>query len=428
MKGYLTVLCAVLLGIVCCPEAYAAKKPKGSMTQKEYLKEKKKEEKQEKKAIRDSKKAAALLSKKLAKLKLINPPDARVKEEEVEELQAKADQGDTDAMVRLGHHAMNKLEEGVGSAEEALGYFQKAADAGNADALAWHALAQYQLARRRGETGKAGMEFMLEDCKAAAEKGSLIGAYLTALVNKYFAPASDNPDLRLEAVNEMRAVAEKGFVPAMRQLGECMTEYNFHVLKLHNSYTPDAKMWMTAAAKAGDYYAYLLLSSEGGNYVGLASERPNIDYKAIEAQMLNEALPLIKKIQPSWYGNTFHTRVLVNVFSWGGEKSDAYLTWCSDMHSLQTNRMGKNPQKVRADLVNILRKIADEEGDQDAMVALVYLYLKWGFWFGKHIEPPPYDEAPYMQKLREQMDAGDNRLKLKMTEEPGYRRQHDRGE
>lgn len=74
------------------------KKPKGFMTQKEYLKEKKKEEKQEKKAIRDSQKAAALLAKKLAKLKLINPPDARVKEEEVEELQAKADCGSQNKM------------------------------------------------------------------------------------------------------------------------------------------------------------------------------------------------------------------------------------------------------------------------------------------------------------------------------------------
>lgn len=354
---------------------------------------------------------------KMAGVEITDVPDVQVQENQVAELRTRAEQGDTAALVRLGHYAMNQLEEGKGSEEEALGYFAQAAQAGDAEAAMWHALATYQLHARAGASMWKEKSVLRAALEEPAAKGNLPAQYLLALTTGGIP--------REEQMQQMRAVAEAGFVPAMRQLGELITEYNFHEMRLTNSYNREAKYWLELAGEHGDYYAYSLLSQEGDNYVGNPSQRPAIDYEKNLAA-LEKNLELIRALKPRWFGNTFHLRLLDSgAFVWGGERAYAYLMWCGREAVVRTMRLKQDAKTVHEDIVKRLQSLA-AEGDQDAMVALVYLYLKWEFWMGPDSAPPPYDEAPYMQELRRQVEAGDNRLRLKLRDEPKFRNQYEK--
>lgn len=383
-------LAIFLMATLAAPAAPTAKGgvSNGPMTPaqvKQHERDMKKAASERKKLLLKSAQKAKSIATKMAKVVPIPRPDVEVREEELEGLQQKAEGGDAAAMIRLGHYYLMHVEPGFANEAKGEEWFRKAAETGDADGIAWLALYE-QLSKPKANKGMIQQRFL-----EAAEKGSVLGEYFMGLT-------TENYEDKLPWYEK---AAERGFVPAMRELADAICEHNYrNVPSLRGGYqlTPEALAWAKLAAGYGDYRAYIILSKEGAYFSGSESDRPRVDAKKMEAHT-QKAIELAKQLKYFWYGTSFDCRLMPGRYDWGGSRAYSMLGAYSDAYGFLMGRK-KNAasffRKFHADMT----KMADE-GDRDAMLVIVKAAKNWKFFFPMNDIPCPFKPAPYEQKLRE---------------------------
>ena len=364
-----------------------AKTPPGALTPaqiKQYERNRKKEEVERKKLLQKAAQKAKKITLSMVNVAPVMRPDVDVSEDELEPLQAKAEQGDAAAMVRLGHYYMMHVEPREANVAKAGKWFKQAAETGDADALAWLGL-YMRMTQPKKDVAEANGFF-----RESAEKGSMLGEFFMGLVTER------GP----EKLEWYEKAAKRGFVPAMHALAEAISEYNYYLVpSLKNvCVTPDAQAWGLIAAGHGDFKAYGVLMQEGANFAGSEKERPYVDYKKLESYGQKQ-IELIKTLKYTWYGSNFDCRLMIDRFSWGGPRAYAYLTAYSDAFMV-LYRQKKNEAPFFKKFHDEITKMADA-GDRDAMLVIVKAAKNWSFFFPFAKTPCPFKAEPYESKLKE---------------------------
>lgn len=351
---------------------------------KQVEREKRKADSDRRKLLLQSTQKAKSITAKMAGVQPILRPDVQVSDEEVEPLKAKAESGDAAAMVRLGHYYMMHIVPGFGNEATAATWFRKAADTGDADALAWLALYD-RLTKPKQNKADIQQRF-----QAAAEKGSMLGEYLMGLTTENYA----------DKIPWFEKAANRGFVPAMRALAEAIAEHTYREIAPLRNYnlTPEAQAWAKIAAANDDHKAFGILATEGAHFSGSESERPNIDFKKLDSYA-QKHIELAKKLSYTWYGSVFDSRLMPGRYDWGGPKADALLSAYAEGASL-LHRQNKNDASFLRKFCADMTKMADA-GDRDAMLVIVKAAKNWKFFFPLTKTPCPFKPGPYESKLKE---------------------------
>lgn len=366
---------------------------------RKHEKQKKAEAKDKKKYLAEMKKRAAALKKELATITPIPMPNTKVADDQIEGLEQAAKEGDAAAMVQLGHYYMEQEKPGNAHKKKAGEYFHRAAETGNADAIAWSALYDFITMPNKNnlDQQKAARQKCCTEAKKAADDGSCIGAYLAGLMT--------------EDEEEKKPLYEKsaraGFVPAMRALGYIIRQEaaNDHLIRTG---TPpdDACLWLELAFKNGDLQAAITRSSSGRMIRTNTDPDSNTDPAEVE-KWLRAALPLALQRERHWFGNIFDaTYPSPFVGSWGGERMYSLLIIYSNL--LRTREFAqKNSAEIARECCNTIKKMASA-GEVDAMAAAVLLPRKWSFWMGLNsTDPGILKEKEWLPKLKAKADAGD---------------------
>lgn len=360
---------------------------------KKHEKQKKQEVKEKKKNFRDNKKRAAALKKKLVKITPLPLPEVKVDDSELEALQQAADGGDAAAMVRLGHYQMTHAK--PGHKKKAGELFRRAADTGDADAIAWCALHDYITGP--ASTDKDGSRQKLyAAAKAAADAGSSIGTYLTAL-------ASESDDEKLELYTK---AAYDGFVPAMRAMGELIARAAYeNQATRHDPIPDDAKLWLEYAYRQGDSQAAHLRSGSSHMHRGTNDLTPT-DPADVE-KWLRNALELNLKRDIPWFGSVFDSLTPSNhVYAWGGQRMFHLMKLFSALVRVREFD-NRNTAEITRECCNTIKKMA-AAGEVDAIAAAVMLSRKWSFWMGLNAQNPGIlKETDWLPKLKQKATQGD---------------------
>lgn len=361
-------------------------------------KQKKAESKDKKKALNDIKKRAAALKKELARITPIPMPSDKVAKDQVEALEQASQEGDANAMVQLGHYYMSQGGAPQADKKKAGEYFHRAAETGNADAVAWSAL--YDFFMMPGKNNLENQKAARQKCCEAAKNvsaDSAIAAYLAGLMT----------DDSAEQKQMYEQAARAGFVPAMRALGEVMAEEYATDSTLRFAHIPeDAALWLELAFKNGDVRAAEVRS--GSSHMHRSNSEDDTDTAEAE-KWLRLALPLALQRENHWFGNTFDSsQPSPFVGAWGGERMYRILTIYSRLVRVKEFDQ-KNPSDVLRECCNTIKKMADA-GEPDAMAAAVLLPRKWSFWMGlKTANPGILKESEWLPKLKEKAATGDPR-------------------
>lgn len=393
---YLMMIPALFASVLSVVDA----KPKaGPLSKSEVRKlenNKKKEDDERKKLLQKSKKTATAIVKSMAAVTPILRPDVEVPESELPDLKEKAESGDVAALIRLGHYYMMHPQPGFANEKEAGRCFEKAAASGDGDALAWLAVYNYLVIPAPAAQWKKKIEALHDEAMKSAEKGSMLGEYLAAL------SIQDSSEEKLELYER---AAKKGFVPAMRGLGETIVDYTYRNVRPLSNYcvTPEAQAWLKLAADQGDSLAWGLLSTEGAHFSGSEKDRPALDFAKLEG-FAKKGIEQAKKIRWHWYDSLFDIRIPVERYAWGGAGSMNLLNAYGKVSELY-HRQRKSQTPFINLIKNDLTKLA-AEGNTDAMVAIVKAASAWKFFFPYADAPCPFNPAPYEKALREKAEAG----------------------
>lgn len=325
------------------------------------------------------------------------------------ELRQAADSGDVQAMIQLGNYYMSHPTAELENETTAGEYFRKAAETGDPDAKAW--LVLYNCSILNGITMDVIQERMYNDCIEAAQKGSLLAAYMAGV-----AISPKTPEQWTEKLSLLKKAAHKGFVPAMRAYGEALTK---HLRKENKGllYTApildDAKVWLELAAKEGDLTATYALAD-------LESIVPHTDIQKAE-KIYRKLLPKVLASKWRWFDGLLsrsnyvmergyrggeRMRMLMDIY---GNLNRAYPT---DSHEVQT---------LRKELVDTLKKLASE-GDVEAMAAIVNLDRRWQIIIRGAKLPAPVKDSDYLPILEKRAEEGDTQAFILLRVCRGVRR------
>ena len=374
-------------------------------TTRKYEKQKKAESKDKKKILKDIKKRASALAKELSRITPIPMPNAKVAEDQVEALEQAAQEGKASAMVQLGHYYMSREETPKISKKKAGEYFHRAAEAGDADAVAWSAIYDFLMMEGKNslEKQKAARQKCYEAAKSVAAD-SCLAAYLAGLM-------SDDSAEKKELYEQS---ARAGFVPAMRALGEMMVEEYATDSSMRFARVPDdAAAWLELAYKNGDMRAAMVRS--GSSHMHRSNSEDDTDTAEAE-KWLRQALPLALAREEHWFGNLFDSSQASPFPSaWGGERMYGLLNVYSRLVRVKEFDH-KNSADVVRECCNTIKKMA-AAGEPDAMAAAVLLPRKWSFWMGLNTSNPGIlKESEWLPKLKEKADAGDPRAARALQE------------
>lgn len=372
---------------------------------RKYEKQKKAESKDKKKILKDIKKRATVLKKELAHITPIPMPTAKVAEDQVEALEQAAKEGDAEAMVQLGHFYMSQEKTPQVNKKKAGEYFHRAAESGNADAVAWSAIYDFFMMEGKNdlEKQKAARQKCCEAAKKVAAE-SCMAAYLAGLMS--------DDDAEKKQFYEQSARA--GFVPAMRALGEIMlAEYATDSAVKFARAPEDVAVWLELAFKNGDMRAAMARSNS--NYMHRSNSEEDTDTAEAE-KWLRQALPLALAREEHWFGLLFDsTQPSPFTGAWGGERMFGVLSVYGRLVRVKLFD-SKNPADVLRECCNTIKKMA-EAGEPDAMAAAVLLPRKWSFWMGlKTTDPGILNEKEWLAKLKEKANAGDPRAARALNE------------
>lgn len=360
--------------------------------------QKKAESRDKKKILKDIKKRATALKKELAHITPIPMPSAKVAEDQIAALEQAAQEGDAKAMVQLGHYYMSLEKTPQASKKKAGEYFHRAAETGDADAVAWGAI--YDFFMMEGKNSLEKQAAARQKCYEAAKKAaadSSLAAYLAGLM-------SDDPAEKKELYEQS---ARAGFVPSMRALGEMMAKEYTTTPNMRFARVPeDAAAWLELAYKNGDMQAATVRS--GSSNMHRSNSEDDTDTAEAE-KWLRLALPLALAREEHWFGNLFDaTQPSPFTGAWGGERMYGVLRVYSYLVRVKEFDE-KNPADVLRECCNTIKKLADA-GEPDAMAAAVLLPRKWSFWMGlKTTDPGILKESVWLPKLKEKANSGDPR-------------------
>ena len=372
---------------------------------RKHEKQKKAESRDKKKILKDIKKRATALKKELAHITPIPMPTAKVAEEQVAALEQAAQEGDADAMVQLGHYYMSQEKAPQANKKKAGEYFHRAAETGNADAVAWGAL--YDFFMMPGKNNMENQKAARQKCCEVAKKASAdscMAAYLAGLMT----------DDTAEQKQLYEQSARAGFVPAMRALGEVMAqEYTADSTTRFAHMPEDAAAWLELAFKNGDMRAAMVRSNS--SHMHRSNSEDDTDTAEAE-KWLRQALPLALAREEHWFGNIFDSaQPSPFTGAWGGERMYGILRVYSSLVRVKEFDQ-KNPAEVLRECCNTIKKLADA-GEPDAMAAAVLLPRKWSFWMGlKTTDPGILKENEWLTKLKEKANAGDPRAARALQE------------
>ncbi len=176
-------------------------------------------------------------------------PAVLVAEDELEQLRPAAEAGDAAAQVKPGHYYMSTYEEGYANEATAGEWFRKAAEAGDADGMAWYAIYLVMTAPHATREDAARAEPW---ARQAAEKGSAIGQYTMGMLN------STSPVEERELWHSM--AAKQGFVPSIRALAQITFRQKQH--EMNNKKNPVSRKTVKTLArgvKGRDVDTFILL-------------------------------------------------------------------------------------------------------------------------------------------------------------------------
>lgn len=352
-----------------------------------------------KQILQKSRKAAASAERVMARVNPIPRPDTHVDDSELDGLKKKAGKEDAAALIRLGHYYMMHPVENGENEKTAGEYFFRAAQTGDPDGLAWYALYK-RLVLPEADRQKQN-EVFLEGGIAAAQQGSMVGAYLAGIA------VTEHTEEKMEW---LRKAAKSGFVPAMRALGGAIADYTLHNVPIpaNEAYTPEAKAWLKMAAERGDYYAWQLLTQEGSAKAGPGEPPVEVDYTALETYAEN-AIRDAKTVQWNWYGTAFDTRQVVDRYAFGGSGAYALLMAYRSMSELY-KRQNKDQAPLLRRIEKELTGMADN-GNTDAMIAILVCDKEWNSFFRHMKGLCPFDSDPYRRKVQALIQAGNLHLK-----------------
>ena len=314
-------------------------------------------------------------------------PDVELAEDKVADVKAAAEGGDTAAIRKLGHYYMQQAQDAKGRE-----CFLKAAEAGDAEARAWYALALYY----QHNCSPQGEKLALEQALIAAEAGNLMGMYFGGLFGR---------DDEETARKWLEKAAKGGFAPAMRVLASNMQ------LKSVGASAGEKKKFMALydkAMKAGDITSV----HAGTGKSGYIFER--FPYTKTN-RMLRQSIELAKKRTFCWYDTAFDFNFPLDRFAHGGAKYYLVILGYKALEHAAAKEKNKMDicTKNRKELYAYLEKQA-EAGDPAACHAIVSLIkMPHLFWtcrpdaaFSNH------DEKHWRQKAET----------LKKTAPPLYRK------
>ena len=401
-----SLFCSALLLLSCALASPAQAAPvtaKRGMTRYDYKMARFRERQGEQGAhilLLQNRQAADLILRSMARIEPLMRPDTQVDEAELPELRKQAALKAPQALVRLGHYYMMHP---VGENEQLAGeYFRKAAETMDGDALAWLAVYNYVITPSTEANWSSKIERCRTELMESARRGSALGEYLVALTLTGSSP---------EKISWLEKAARKGFVPAMRALGEAIAEYNYRNVKELRQYymTPEAKAWLKLAADSGDAAAWGLLSTEGAH----ENRRLELDFRRLESCAQKE-WELAQKFRWNWYGHMFDERMPVGRYAWGGPGPKAMLDAFSHLSALY-HRQNKPQAELVEKMKQELGGLADA-GHTDAMLAVVKAAESWKSFFPHIEEPCPFDPRPYLKRLQEKAEAGDVHLSRRLAD------------
>ena len=296
--------------------------------------------------------ADAAPSKKKKKASVF--PNVELAADMVDGVKTAAESGDAEALRKLGHYYMQQAQDAKGRE-----CFLKAAEAGDAEARAWYALALYYQHNRSPQ----GEKLALEQALISAEAGNLMGMYFSGLFG--------HKDDEL-ARKWLEKAAKGGFAPAMRVLAWKMQ------LESVGASERERKKFLALydkAMKSGDITSVHAGTGKSGYiFERFAYARTN--------RLLRQSIELAKKRSLCWYDTCFDFNFPLDRFAHGAAKYYLVILGYKSLELAADKEKNKMDicTRNRKELYDYLEKQA-EMGDPAACHAIVSLIeLPHLFW------------------------------------------------